>query len=312
MKVAADDRLVIGGNIDGYWTRGGAFVARLLGSAGGGSPGVVGLPRQQFLATEQGGKAVLSVRRTGGSAGAIAVTYSTRDFPEDGSSYPPGARATSGADFTAATGRLTWADGDASDRQIEVPIASDANAEVPEFFEVVLESPEGGAGLGAVGADVEIAGASYPAGDLTIQANVFSVYEGSQAQFYVTRNYYAQGAVSVTLKVASTATATPGQDFNSSGSTDWQDLVLTWQDGEAGPKYFSVPIRRDDVEEQAELLTLELAAPTGGASLGDKTQATVTVYNLAPPPKPGGGGGGGSFGWLGALLFGLWGACRRR
>jgi uncharacterized delta-60 repeat protein len=318
MKVAADDRLVVGGNINDPWFSGGAFVARLLGNASGGSPGVISLQRQKLPATEQGGKAVLTARRTGGSAGAIAVTYSTRDFPpspEDGSQYAPGARATSGDDYTVTTGRLTWADGDAGDRQIEVPIATDTNAELPEFFEVVLESPEGGAGLGAIGADVEIAGASYPAGDLTIQASSFSVLEGGQAQFYVSRNYYAQGAVTVTVRVASTATATPGQDFGGSSSTDWQDLVLTWQDGESGAKFLNVPTKRDETEEQAELLTLELTAPTGGASLGDKTQATVTVYNVAPPSNPsggGGGGGGGSFGWLGALLLSLLGAGRRR
>ena len=90
--------------------------------------------------------------------------------PSTGSEYAPGERATSGADYTVTTGRLTWADGDVGEREIVVPIASDTNAEKPEFFEVVLESPEGGAGLGAFGADVEIAGASYPVGDLTILA----------------------------------------------------------------------------------------------------------------------------------------------
>ena len=48
----------------------------------------------------------------------------------------------SALDFTA-----TWADGDVSERQIEVPIASDSKAEEPEFFEVVLESPEGGVAM---------------------------------------------------------------------------------------------------------------------------------------------------------------------
>jgi hypothetical protein len=44
------------------------------------------------------------------------------------------------------------------------------------------------------------------------------------------------------------------------------------------------------------------------------------VLIKAPPPPPTvasggsgtGSGGGGSFGWLGAFLFGLLGACRRR
>ena len=83
-----------------------------------------------------------------------------------------------------------------------MPIASDTNADKPEFCEVVLESPEGGAGLGAFGADVEIAGASYPAGDFTVLAGTPSVTEGSAASFWVSRNFYSQGAVSVTVRVA--------------------------------------------------------------------------------------------------------------
>jgi MYXO-CTERM domain-containing protein len=194
---------------------------------------------------------------------------------------------------------------------------SDTNAEVPEFFEVVLESPEGGAGLGAYGADVEIAGANYPVGDLTIVAASPAASEGELATFYVYRNYYGQGAVSVTVRVATGGSATPGQDFSNSGSKGWQDVVLTWADGEIGAKYLPVLIAKDGTAEQVESMTLELVSPTGGAVLGSATQATVQITDPPPPPPAasggsGGGGGGGSFGWLGALLLGLGGALRRR
>ncbi len=80
MKVVGNDGLVVGGN-DYAPGHGNAFVARLLGDAAGGSPGVLGMKQERFLGTEQGAQAVLTVRRTGGSAGAVAVTYATRDFP---------------------------------------------------------------------------------------------------------------------------------------------------------------------------------------------------------------------------------------
>ncbi len=321
MKVVGDDGLVVGGNTYSYWSGGGAFVARLLGNAGGGSPGVFSLKQQRVIATEQGGRAVLSVHRTGGSTGAVAVTYSTRAFPwtdANGASYSPGDNATVGADYIASSGRLTWADGDVGDREIVVPIASDAIAERPEWFELALESPEGGAGLGVFGADVEIAGASYPVGDLTIEAVSSAVSEGGQAGFYVWRNYYGQGAISVTVRVAAGGSATPGQDFSNLGSRDWQDIVLTWADGETGPKYLPVLIAGDGIAEEGESFTLELVSPTGGAALGDATRATVQINVPPPPPQPpptvagGGSGGGGGFGWLGAILFGLLGASRRR
>jgi hypothetical protein len=319
MKVDGNGRLVVGGSggdISWYGGGGNAFVARLLGDSGGG-PGVISLQGQRAFGTEQEGKVVLSVRRTGGSAGAVSVRYSTQDFPApvpNSPDYAPGARATGGDDYTATTGELAWADGDTSERQIEVPIASSANAEPPEFFEVVLDSPEGGAGLGTFGADVEIAGSSYPAGEFTIQAASPGVSEGGSATFYVTRNFYSQGAVSVTVRVADGGSATPGVDFGSSVGGPWVDQVLTWNDGETGTKTLTVPITRDDTDEPTETYRLELASPTGGAALGDTIQASSDILNRASSTGGGGSGrsgGGGSFGWLGAALLGLAGLARR-
>lgn len=320
MKVTANDALVLAGNSYESGYSGDVFVARLLGNVAGASPGVLGMKQRRVLGTEQGGRAVLSVRRSGGSHGAVAVTYSTRDFPvppEPGNNFAPGVRAVNGADYTTSTGRLAWADGEVGDKEIVVPIASDTNAEVPEFFEVVLEAPEGGAGLGAFGGDVEIAGASYPAGDLAIQADSGDVAEGGQVAIYVTRNHYSQGVVSVTVRVAAGGSATPGQDFQGQGKSDWQDVTVTFGDRETF-KSFYVPIVRDTASEPSETFTLELVSPTGGAMLGDVTNATVTI--LDSPPSSGGSnsgsgsrsGGGGSFGWLGAMLLGLGGLLRRR
>jgi uncharacterized delta-60 repeat protein len=313
MKVTANDALVVAGNA--YYS-GGVAVVRLLGNVAGTSPGVLGMKQQRVLGTEQGGRAVLSVRRTGGSQGAVAVTYSTRDFPVPFEDYAPGVRATGGADYTSSSGRLAWADGEVGDKEIVVPIAADTNTEEPEFFEVVLEAAEGGAGLGAVGADVEIAGASYPAGDLTIQALVTEVYEGGQVAINVNRNHYSQGTVSVTVRVAAGGSATPGQDFQSPGRTDWQDIVLTFGDGETF-KSFYVPIVRDTAKDPSESFTLQLVSPAGGAMLGVAESATVTIIDY-PPPSAGSSsargsrGGSGSFGWLGAMLLGLGGFLRRR
>jgi hypothetical protein len=206
---------------------------------------------------------------------------------------------------------LTWADGDTGERRIEVPIASNANAEPPEFFEVVLESPEGGAGLGTYGADVEIAGSSYPAGEFTIQPATPAVLEGSSARFYVIRNFYSLGQVSVTVRVVG-GSATPGVDFGSSVGGAWVDQVLTWNDGDMSAKVLDVSTARDTVDEPTETYTLELVSPTGGAALGDVIRAEGIVFDRSS--STGGGSrnsGGGSFGWLGVALLGLTGLARR-
>lgn len=50
-------------------------------------------------------------------------------------------------DFSAVSGRLDWADGDSSPREIKVPILDDTHHEVAELFTVAIGSPSGGAVL---------------------------------------------------------------------------------------------------------------------------------------------------------------------
>ena len=291
--------LVIGGSF-GWW--GTPFVARLLGDAAGGGPGVLSLQQDRVTATEADGQAVLTVRRVGGSTGAVAVTYTARDTGTGAGYY-----ASAGQDYTAVTGRLSWADGETDEREIIVPIASDTLAESPEFFEVVLDAPEGGAGLGTFGSGVEIAGEGYPAGRLTLGLEgSSSVAENGVARFVVNRNDYYKGVVTATVRVAG-GDATPGVDFVSPGSTAaWQDVVVTFQDGES-QRQVNVSVLADKRNEKPESFTLELVAPTGGAVLGSGTQATVQIQDTNTDS-----GGGGSFGWLSGLLLGLGGALRRR
>jgi hypothetical protein len=319
LKMASNDAVVLGGNSNSYPLGGQGFVAKLLGDTGSGSPGVFSVVESRVLGMEGDGQAVVKVRRTGGSTGAVAVTYDTRGFPwttTSGTSYSPGENA-SVDDYTATTGRLTWADGDTGEREIVVPITADALTERPEWFEVLLQSPEGGAGLGFHSADVEIAGSSYPYGDISMLGGSNSVLEGETAYFYVSRDFYSQGVVSVTLRVAAGGTATAGDDFRNSGSSNWQDVVLTWNDGESGPKQVLVTAVADSTTEAADSFTLELVSPTGGALIGRVAQATVWIKDqVVPPPvdpdPPKSRNGGGAFGWLGAMLLVLTGAMRRR
>ncbi len=52
--------------------------------------------------------------------------------------------ATAGKDFLSASGRLDWADGDTSSREIVVSILEDSLNEVDEQFAVSIASPSGG------------------------------------------------------------------------------------------------------------------------------------------------------------------------
>ena len=79
----------------------------------------------------------IDVERAGGLTGAVSVHYST----VDGS-------ATTGEDYTASSGTLSWADGDTTSRTITVAILPDTTFEGLEDFTLTLDNPTGGASLG--------------------------------------------------------------------------------------------------------------------------------------------------------------------
>ena len=264
------------------------FVARLL--AAGTGPGVLGFSAAVTQVEEKDQRAVVMVRRTGGAAGAVSVAYETTG----GSAQP-------GLDFTPVTGRLDWADGDSGERSITVPIVSgDPGAEPEERFSVVLNSAQGGAGIGSSATNVSIRGDGYPAGMVTILEGSTRIAEpiirGSLTtlQVVVQRQSYFSGPVSVTVS-AQPGSATSGDDFQLA------PVTLTWGDGEADLRTVNVSVLNDGRKEGDETFTVVLSSPTGGAVLG-KSSVTATITDTTPS---GGNSGGGRAGLLTMLLLGF-------
>lgn len=81
---------------------------------------------------ETAGSVTFYVARTRNSSGAVSVNYATAS-----------GTATSGSDFTAVSGTLTWADGDTSLKSVTVPILADSVTETTENFTLVLSSASG-------------------------------------------------------------------------------------------------------------------------------------------------------------------------
>src|SRR5262249_41547111 len=107
---------------------------------GGGTttqPGSLQFSNATYSVNENGTTATVTVTRTGGSAGSVSVHYAT----SDGS-------ATSGSDYTAASGTLTFPDGEVS-KTFTIPITNDTVVEGPETVNLTLSSPTGGATLGS-------------------------------------------------------------------------------------------------------------------------------------------------------------------
>jgi hypothetical protein len=98
------------------------------------SPGTVRFAERSFQGLEGAGVARVSVERSGGERGAVSVRYQT----SDGS-------ARAGEDYTAASGTLSWANGEGGRKTFEIPIADDTAAEGNETVMLALSAPTGGA-----------------------------------------------------------------------------------------------------------------------------------------------------------------------
>ncbi|HNP34271.1 MAG TPA: Calx-beta domain-containing protein [Woeseiaceae bacterium] len=287
MFVAANGSVMAAGGAD-YSQK--AFVIRLLGSGGGDSPGVLGWSRQNTYTTAEGAnEVVLNVRRTGGSSGSVSLAYQSSDA---------NLSASSALDYGEVSGRLTWADGDSSEQQIRVPILSDSSVEPPEYFEVLLNDAQGGAGLGTSNTTIEIAADGGPYGQISFTKLNYNSGEKVAAQVEVSRDYYSSGAVSVTLTpVAGTATAV--EDFAA------DPVTVSWADGESGWKIAKIPIVDDTLAELDEAFNVELSNPAGGAIIGQISNATVRIQANDQVKPNESSTGGGSSSYLSLLLLGL-------
>jgi uncharacterized delta-60 repeat protein len=135
LAMQADGKIVLGTDYGSFQTKTGPLF-RMFGGLSG-LPGTIQLASASASVTE-GNSSVLTVTRTGGSAGALSVNYST-------------VIGTAGAaDFTTVSNTLSWANGDATAKTITITITTDALTEGLETFTVNLGQPLlGGAILGA-------------------------------------------------------------------------------------------------------------------------------------------------------------------
>jgi hypothetical protein len=99
--------------------------------------------------SESGGRALLTVARTGSTDGRVSVTWAVS-----------AGTATAGADYSLdpeGNYTLDWADRESNTKTIAIPIFNDTTKEALETFTVTLSSPSSGATLSSAQATVTIA-----------------------------------------------------------------------------------------------------------------------------------------------------------
>ena len=100
-------------------------------------PGQLQFSASNYTVAEDGGSAIITVDRTGGSDGVVSVVYATYDET-----------AKAGSDYTAATGILTLNNGEIR-KSFAVPILDNNVYDGDKTINLKLSNPTSGATLGA-------------------------------------------------------------------------------------------------------------------------------------------------------------------
>ena len=118
-----------------------------------------------------------------------------------------------------------------------------------------------------------------PAGAIAFTGAAFTASEtGLAAEITLTRTGGTAGAANVTV-TATDGTATAGSDFLPG------PYVVAFAAGQSTATLV-IPLDDQDGAEPDESFALALSAPTGGATLGAQTTATVTITDATPAAPP--------------------------
>lgn len=226
------------------------------------APGRISVANAEYSVSEDGGNVTVEVKRTGGNLGEITVVYSTADDS-----------ARSGRDYTAATGLLTWVNGETAIKRITIPIHDNQNVDASRSFLLVLSNPSVEGALGISTARVTINNNdSY--GSLGFSQTFYYIDEnGGFANITVLRSGGLSGEVSVDFLATNQVppTAFHGLDFTATQGT------LTFAAGESS-KTFSIQIKDNNVVDGLKGIALSLSRPVR-AGLGTNSNALLVIVD---------------------------------
>jgi len=181
--------------------------------------------------------------------------------------------ATAGSDYTAKSGTLTFAAGVTS-KTFAIPIVKDTLDESDETVNLTLSNPTGGATLGTPDTAVLTIIDNDTGGVLQFSSATYSVNEGvlsGKAIIKVTRSGGSASGVSVDYTITD-GTAVSGTNYNATNGT------LIFAAGQTS-KTFTIDIINDPVDEPNKTVNLALLNPQGGAILGLRDTAVLTIVN---------------------------------
>ncbi len=212
-----------------------------------------------YSAIEGNTNVTITVARTGATNAAVTVDFATAN-----------GTATAGSDYTATNGTLAFAEGQLTNT-FTLTLLDDSVPESNETVNLLLSNPSTGAALGDPSSAVLTILDNEPA-SIQFGTNFFRATEHDQrAIITVVRVGSTTNAVSVDYGT-SAGTASAGTDYFDTSGT------LNFAPGD-GSKSFSITLVDDRLPEGNETVELSLDNVTGGASLGEPTNAVLTILN---------------------------------
>ena len=223
--------------------------------------GKIRLSSANYSVSEGAGSVKITVKRSGGRAGDVAVHYATS----------PGTAAGGGTDDLDATGDLTFATSGAGAaiQSITIPITQDLLPEGAETFQVTLSSPTGGGVL----VSPSVATVTILDDESTVEfgAEAYSAKE-TQANALVTVKRSGPTTDVMTVDYATGGgTATPDVDYKSASGT------LTFTKG-VTTRSFVVPMIKDTLVEGDETVERMFSNPVGTV-VGGRSAAQLTIVD---------------------------------
>ncbi len=242
----------------------GSQVTASIAIADNDNAGTVAFKQSSFTAvSEVSGTATFIVVRSGGSSGAVTATCSPHVT----------STATAGVDFTFNVATVSWADGEAGERECLLDIVDDTSVEGPELIALQLGSLSGQASLAQPTTSSMVLTENDSAGTLQFASATYSVSEGGTfVDLEVTRTGGSSGGLSIVC-VATVAGTAHASDYTLTG------VSLGWAHGETGSKSCRItPVDDTDLEGD-ETVFVQLANIAGLGTYGFPTTTMVTIVN---------------------------------
>lgn len=239
-------------------------------------PGTLQFSSGTYSAAENaaGGVLAMSVTRTGGSDGVVGATVTLTSGTATG-----GASCAAGVDFINSAIMVSFPNGNATARPVNIPLCNDTIFEgASEAFTATLGAVTGGAALGTPSSAAGTITEDDVQPSFAFSSATYSVSEGvGTGSFAVTRGGALGGTDTVTAATVMGGTATGGASCTAGVDYVTRSATLTFNPTDTS-KTLDVTFCDDSLfETPNETVNIALSSPSANTTLGMPSAAVVTI-----------------------------------